>query len=252
MIEHVLIASPVRQSSEVLQLFLKSIERLDTEGMVVDFLFVDDNTETSEDLISFRIRNPNTLIWSNKDKRPSYPRTETTHEWSDDLVWRVAAMKDDILCHMEDMAYDYLFLIDSDVLVPPDTIKRLIQTKKDIISNIYWTSWQPNTKEMPQVWVQDSYTMSEEFIGKLKVPGIYEVGGLGACTLIRLKAINMGASFERIHNVSFWGEDRHFCIRAVALGLSLHVDTNNPGFHIYRQSDLPKAEEYLLKTNKRN
>ena len=30
-----------------------------------------------------------------------------------------------------------------------------------------------------------------------------------------------------------FGEDRHFCIRAAALGLSLYVDTHYPAYHIY-------------------
>src|SRR5690606_16569030 len=43
-------------------------------------------------------------------------------------------------------------------------------------------------------------------------------------------------------NISFWGEDRHFCIRAQALGFDLFVDTNYPAFHIYREDDLQVLE----------
>src|SRR5690606_16148011 len=51
-------------------------------------------------------------------------------------------------------------------------------------------------------------------------------------------------SFSEIKNLSFWGEDRHFCIRAAALGLSLYVDTNYPAYHIYRESDLEGVWKY--------
>ena len=48
------------------------------------------------------------------------------------------------------------------------------------------------------------------------------------------KALKLGVSFSIIDNISFWGEDRHFCIRAEALGLKLYVDTVYPAYHIYR------------------
>lgn len=71
------------------------------------------------------------------------------------------------------------------------------------------------------------------------------VGGLGACTLIRRKALLAGVSFKQLSNLSFWGEDRHFCIRAQALGLSLFVDTHHPAFHLYRESDFAEARIWM-------
>jgi hypothetical protein len=68
---------------------------------------------------------------------------------------------------------------------------------------------------------------------------------LGACTLISSKALKAGVNFSEIKNVSFWGEDRHFCIRASALGFSLFVDTRLPAYHIYREKDLDGAAAYI-------
>lgn len=78
----------------------------------------------------------------------------------------------------------------------------------------------------------------------LKLPGLYEVGGLGACTLISRYAMLAGVNFEPIKNLSFWGEDRHFCVRAAAIGIPLYVDTYVPAYHIYRESDLDGAERF--------
>ncbi len=145
--------------------------------------------------------------------------------------------------------YDYLFLVDSDLIIHPETINYLLKANKDIISEVFWTKWEPNADKQPQVWISDEYkqwvqqrgeTLSEEevveryqqFISKMRTPGVYEVGGLGACTLISRKALQAGVNFKQIKNLSFWGEDRHFCIRAVALGLSLHVDTHVPPLHL--------------------
>ena len=89
---------------------------------------------------------------------------------------------------------------------------------------------------------------TQAFISQLKSPGIYEVGGLGACTLISRKALDSGVNFNPISNLSFWGEDRHFCIRSVVLGYKLYVDTHLPAFHMYRESDLKEAEVFITKT----
>ncbi|MCL6593455.1 MAG: glycosyl transferase, partial [Alicyclobacillus sp.] len=84
----------------------------------------------------------------------------------------------------------------------------------------------------------------QQFLNQLRIPGIYEVGGLGACTLIRRSALEKGVNFSEIPNLSFWGEDRHFCIRAAALGLRLWVDTHVPAYHIYRLDDLDGVTLY--------
>jgi len=86
-------------------------------------------------------------------------------------------------------------------------------------------------------------------LNQLKVPGVYTVGGLGACTLISKRAIQAGVNFKEIYNISFMGEDRHFCIRAVALGFELFVDTHYPAFHIYRLSDLDGLAEFKMRIN---
>ncbi|WP_406543585.1 glycosyltransferase family 2 protein [Clostridium ljungdahlii] len=103
-------------------------------------------------------------------------------------------------------------------------------------------------KERNEILSQDEFNKKyTDFIEKLKKPGVYEVGGLGACTLISKEAIEKGVNFNKIYNLSFWGEDRHFCIRAAALGLKLYVDTTYPAYHIYRKDNLEKIEEFKNK-----
>lgn len=267
----VLIGSPVRQAADILNPFLTSLERIDAKRHSADFLFIDDNEspEASLELAAFQSRTMgrrSVLIWPSQEPSVPYRCNEVTHEWNETLVWRVAAMKDRIITHAKTHDYDYLFLIDSDVLVSPDTIDRLLTAEKDIICNIFWTSWQPGTIEMPQVWLQDVYSLVQKgrseslsdeeanrrlhsFLQQLREPGIYEVGGLGACTLISRQAIRAGVRFAEIRNVSFWGEDRHFCIRAAALGFPLFVDTRRPAYHIYRPSNLQGVDAYLHATS---
>lgn len=259
-----LIGSPIRQAPPILKEFLNSLSELNVDGISVDCLFIDDNREllSSSLLKSFQVVDQQvTILESHTAHISSYRRDEQTHHWDDAHVWRVAGFKNTIIEFARHNQYDYLWLIDSDLVLHPLTLQQLVAAGKDIVSNLFWTRWQPNTVEMPQVWLQDEYnlyvkkrgeTVSKEeetrrifeFMNQLRIPGVYEVGGLGACTLISARALEAGVNFKRIKNLSFWGEDRHFCVRAQALGFPLFVDTHHPAYHIYRDSELAGVSAY--------
>ncbi|MCM3758431.1 glycosyltransferase [Sporosarcina aquimarina] len=262
----VLVGCPVYQKPVILKEFLRSLQRLQQTHVQLSFLFFDDNQDklSSQLLIQFANENQNVTVLPS-EYNDEYLSDDTSHYWNEHLVWKVANMKDQIIQHALDDTYDYLFLVDSDILLSPQTIEHLIYSEKDIISEIFWTKWQPEAHEQPQVWMSDEYTQWEQvraerlsdeektsryldFIQKMRTPGIYQVGGLGACTLISKKALRAGVNFKEIHNLSFWGEDRHFCVRAAALGFPLYVDTYFPAYHIYRTSDLEGIEGFLNKT----
>lgn len=267
----VLIGSPIRQSPNILREFLESLLELEQGDMEYTFIFVDDNDneEASRLLQDFQTQRPTILlsVTENEKKRGAYLVNHITHYWGEHLVWKVAKFKDLIIANALKGGYDYLFLVDSDLVLHPATLKHLISTQKDIISEIFWTSWYPCSPELPNVWLYDKYDMVrrergetltkeeeerrvQEFLDQLRVPGIYEVGGLGACTLISRKALLAGVSFSEIRNLTLWGEDRHFCVRALALGLSLWVDTHYPAYHIYRESLLAGVEEFKARCKK--
>lgn len=262
----VLIGSPIHQRPMVLKEFLNSLLRLNIADIELDFHLVDDNDdeESSRLLQEFQSMGDHIYLQSS-GFHDAYIRNDTTHFWNTNLVWKVANFKNLMINRAQTLNYDYLFLIDSDLILHPDTLRHLIGTNKDIISEVFWTQWQPETMFQPQVWMHDEYNQWEllpgeklqpeeinrrfhEFIAKMRIPGIYEVGGLGACTLISQYAIKAGVSYNQIRNISYWGEDRHFCIRAAALGIPLFVDTHYPALHLYRDSDLSKVENFIETT----
>ncbi|KUO72312.1 MAG: glycosyl transferase [Desulfosporosinus sp. BRH_c37] len=255
----VLIASPVKQKERILSEFLYSLIRLEASQVELDFAFIDDHNDHTL-LSQFALERSNVRIFSG-DHEEDYHRDESTHYWQEDLVWKVARYKDRFIKIALDEGYDYLFLVDSDLYLDPNSLPHLLSLKKDIVSEVYWTRWKPELIPLPQVWIRDQYTLYEssrgeplseaeidkrtrEFLQMLSHPGTYKVGGLGACTLITRNALKRGVSFQEIYNLGLTGEDRHFCVRAVALGLELYADTHYPPFHIYRESELEKLQEY--------
>lgn len=251
----ILIGAPIHQEPEILELYLKSLQDLNTHNLEVNYCFVDDNIvqESKQILKKFKEENNVKILKSYSHDR--YEKNEHTHVWKENLIWKVADFKNRIITEAIKGKYDYLLFVDSDLILHNETLQQLIKAGKDIISEVFWTKWTPDAIALPQVWVRDQYTLFKQgrgekiaqkevdrrvldFLKMLKKPGVYEVGGLGALTLISRKALDKGVNFSEIKNVSYWGEDRHFCIRALALGLKLHVDTHYPAYHIYRKSDL--------------
>jgi glycosyltransferase involved in cell wall biosynthesis len=266
MTKRILIGSPVHQKPDILREFLTSLLELEQENLIVEYQFIDDNEseESSKLLADFANNVKTTVIDTYSGEKEAYHCDEYTHHWKETQIWKVAQMKDQIITYAKENDFDYLLLIDSDLILHPYTLKQLIKAKKEIISNIFWTKWQPDAAELPQVWLQDKYTLyhkqrnetltdeeiehrTQTFLEQLRQPGVYKVGGLGACTLITKHALARGVKFAEIPNISYWGEDRHFSIRATALGLSLYVDTHYPAYHLYRASDLTRLPAYKRK-----
>jgi glycosyltransferase involved in cell wall biosynthesis len=262
----VLVGSPIRQKPSILKEFLESLDRQAQKAYTLEFFFVDDNVEDDSHSLLSKFQKDHTTLChiegpENDWTSSAYVCTETTHNWKDEIIWKVASFKDRIIGKARNEGYDYLFLIDSDIVLHPDTIDQLILSGKDIVSNAFWTKWSPEAQPMPAVWISDEYTLysiadgeqisgeerdrrCNEFISQLKVPGVYPVGGLGACTLISKHALQAGACFKKLPHLRFWGEDRHFCVRAASLGLSMYCDTHLPACHIYRESLLPYVAHY--------
>lgn len=254
--KRVLIGSPIRQKPEILREFLTSLSQLNKDMLDVAWFFVDDNdnSASSKLLEQFREVTPKVTVHRHQSSAP-YISNDTTHNWNDKLISKVAELKNLIIRAALQNEADYLFLVDSDLVLHPNTLEHLISRGKDIISQVFWTSWQPDSPAVPQVWLYDQYTQchvdrgrnmaqeelvagTQKFIEMLKQPGTYEVGGLGACTVISKKALLAGVNFSEVKNISFWGEDRHFCIRAAVLGFALYADTHYLAYHIYREADL--------------
>ncbi len=265
----ILLGSPIRQKPLILQEFLQSLDRLEKVNYTIDYFFIEgnDHPESKKLLADFaKDKGSRCLLFSESEAmlKTACICNESTHYWREDIIWKIASFKDQMIQKAKEEKYNYLFLVDSDLVLHPHTLEQLILAKKDIITNNFWTKWTPDSPPLPQVWVSDHYTLFHheineqltqeeihkrtlDFLQMLQKPGVYEVGGLGACTLISQEALNRGVSFARIKNLTFWGEDRHFCIRAAALGLTLHADTHYPAYHIYRESELAGVEEFKKK-----
>lgn len=264
-----LVGSPVYQKPKILEAFLKSLHSLNHNGSTPDYIFVDDNAdeESRRLLAGFQREGSATIILPGMENT-GYVCDEESHHWNDNLMLKVANFKNQIIQYAIDNAYDSLFFVDSDLVLHPDLLIHLEQQNQEVVSEIFWTRWHDGLPMEPNVWLFDEYDLvpkqlgeewnqmlgEEEnarrragFIEQLKRPGLYEVGGLGACTLISRSALLKSVNFSPIRNLTIHGEDRFFCIRAAVLNIGLFVDTCFPAYHIYREPDLAGAADYMAR-----
>ena len=240
----VILFSPVRQDFGTLNLALGS--HVGLTGVAERWYYDDNDSPDSADLLARaggRILNPI------EAEKPAYDTTGETHAWNSQLVSRIARIRNHAIEEFLKTDADALFIVDSDIIPHPGLVDHLASLDLPIVSEVFWSKWRPQEPWMPNVWDGHPYLFSSpESITRLRLrhAGPVEVGGLGACTLIRREVFKRGVRYEPVEGLRhIWGEDRWFAIRAASNGFPLYADTLLPPFHVYRREQLEEARTWF-------
>lgn len=128
---------------------------------------------------------------------------------------------------------DYILWLDSDMVFPPETLKRLLEvmekTGADIVSGLYFRRVAPYTPvAFSKLDINGKLCSWENYNGPLD-QGPQEVPGIGfGCVLHRTELLlEMAAQFTDFFGpLANVGEDLSFCWRARQLGYKIVLDTN--------------------------
>lgn len=268
----ILIGTSVRQSEEVFKYYLDSLDKLiKPDGYEIHRLFCLHNSEHLRPILENHPCYKKTLDFIVHNDDISYTKDEVTHNWNNGAVDAITNIKNFILDYARYNGYEYMFFVDSDLILQPETLVSLVEAKKDIIAEIFWTKWTPDEPESPNAWDYDGYTFGietsdndeferitslpfdkqSEYAKQLKfeqwhTKGIYKVGMSGACILLNRKVLDcVNINYNKVKNISLWGEDRHFCIRAASHDFEIWIDTNYPATHLYRDSELEQYRKVV-------
>jgi cellulose synthase/poly-beta-1,6-N-acetylglucosamine synthase-like glycosyltransferase len=242
---------PVRLELAGLQVLLRSLDNIDVRGLNVSVAFYDDNDDKNSSAMLAQYcqkgEKSRIVLPALSDLPASeHSRSGSDRGWTPSSVDRIIKIKNAGISFAREKDVDFLFLLDADLIMHPYLVSWLVSKEVDIVAGIFWTKFRSDGPLMPNVWDVQTYKhLSAESIIRLREAGLHRVGGLGAATLLSRKALHSGLSFARIPNVDFWGEDKHFCVRAVCLGFELYVDTTYPLFHMYRPGDVEEGRRWL-------
>lgn len=224
----ILITAPLRQDPRYFDEYRESVDRLIVpEGYKVNTYYVINNCD---EIMPHLRKNDSFIVCDNPN---AYLKTAGDHVWQDENIRRVAELRNYTIDFALDAGYDYWFSIDTDLVLHPMTLKALLDADKDIVSEIFWSK-DPGGYEWCNAWMRDRYSGTEP---QFKTPGLYQVGMTGACTLVKRKVLEAGVNYDFLPNLTIWGEDRHFCIRAAAHRFEMWVDTHYPATHLFTEND---------------
>jgi len=245
----ILIGSPVRCSepwqTKAFKHYLESLDNLE-KPCQTDRLFLLHNSPHLREYVKEGAISGGTQYLADVETPDTYKCTEKTHEWESPNLLAVTAMRNYLISTAREMGYDYYFMVDSDLVLHPQTLVKLIEAQKDIVAEAFWTKWTPDDIEAVNAWDRDLYSFSPDRDTRFKqfrTPGLYKVGMSGACIMMNKKVLESKINYDYIPCVSFWGEDRAFSIRAACAGFEIWLDTHHPPIHLYRPSELNKYVE---------
>lgn len=165
------------------------------------------------------------------------------HTWTEASWLRVGRMRQDFLDMGEAQGYDAVWFVDTDLILGPRTLEYMIDTAAPIAVGVFWTKWPGLDVILPNVWDQHPYNFATdgETVPTLDAltKGSKEalVNGGGACTLIHKEAFGKALYYPPLQGMpdGFWGEDRHFSVRANAHGLDMIATARSRIAHLYSE-----------------
>lgn len=129
---------------------------------------------------------------------------------------------------------DYILWLDSDMIVPPDTLIRMLrhmEAGKDFVSGIYFRRRAPFA---PVIYSRVDREGHADF-NDYPEDSVFEIAGAGfGCCMTRVSmlediALNFRDWFTPFNN---YGEDLSFCLRALESGYKLYCDSTIKCGHV--------------------
>lgn len=257
----VLIAAPIRDRAWVLPEYLDSLKGLDTSGLSVHYFFlVQSSEDASLDVVV------NTVIGEGGVTNPTWPNT--TVGYIDEVPKadnRYNRIEDGIYSHLQlmrerirqlavDMKVDYLFSVDSDIMVRPDTLQKLLSDEKDfvaaILSNTPTGSFTgPNAIRQAGGGKGPYRDLPYWYNFKPEGVGVVPVFATGACFLASRKYLEACTYLPDVPQYyksplgKLPGEDMFFAVSGETQGLTQWLDETHRVFHVWGPKQLETYQE---------
>lgn len=212
----VMIGCPVRNRAWILPRYLDCLQKLNQRTFEARYGFIiNDCSDTSPQLLAqFARQHPGRvkLIEKNHPSPGGYHRGEYNFS-------HLAELRNHLLQACLQSDCDYLFSLDSDILVPQPTLEQLLEDNCDIISALVCNGHEigdPGIYNILQRQADGSYMHMRDFPRNK----VFPVDCTGAACLVKRSVIEARVRYSGGRG----GEDIAFCEAAVARGFDIYCD----------------------------
>jgi GT2 family glycosyltransferase len=231
----VVIGTPIRDRAWILSRYLESIYNLDypKEEIILVFLINDSNDSSAKIIANItypwckdKYKYKNIII---SDKHYGFESCDRELGRTTEKFLHFARIRNDwigLFKHIKDVTH--IFSIDSDILVPKNSLKKLIENDRDICSMVISNSIVKRGygKDITNLFTyNENYEQYENILNYND--SLFEVDVTGSVCLIKRKVL------EKVdYQAHPLGEDFGFCIKAKQLGFKVWCDGSLKGEHI--------------------
>ncbi|MGS0763111.1 glycosyltransferase [Syntrophomonas curvata] len=212
----VMIGCPVRNRAWVLPSYLDCLQKLDKGLFEISYCFIiNDCSDASPGILARFAREgpePVTLIFKDHQQPGGFRRGEYSFS-------HLAKLRNFLLQAFLESDCNYLFSLDSDILVPPNTLVQLLRDQCDMVSALVCNGHElgdPGIYNILQRGGEGSYLHIRDFPRNQ----VFPVDCTGAACLIKRSVIEAGTRYSGRRG----GEDIAFCEAARTKGFGIFCD----------------------------
>lgn len=228
----ILITAPIHQSKEIFKEYLLSLSNLlIPENYEAFFYFYLHNCSELKELLK---ENQYEEVLDNSKYN------FFSHDFKNENYSALSYIRTKALQKAREENFDYVFSVDSDVLIHPKTLIYLLKDNQDIAGMINWSKSFSGDKILPNCYDLEYWRWWENN-SILMQKGLYERGIISATVLLGKRIIqNEKIDYYPIPNIecSQW-EDYALSLKAHIMipDLKMSIDTKLPCRHLYKEKD---------------
>jgi GT2 family glycosyltransferase len=218
----ILVGCPIQNREDVVERYLESIYNLDyPKDRIILSFYVNNSTDRTGELINrftdlhgYRYHG----VYYFEDKKIFKGRTDDQSRRKRDYVL-FTIVRNNWLTYIEPIQFDYLMSIDSDVLIEPQGLNKLIENIEGNDSVDVCSALVFNGKFLGKMWYNYLSKTKPNFLRNNVPDKLFEVSVTGACILIPKELLQ----FTR-YDTHKQGEDVPFCRNLVQQDFRLWCD----------------------------
>jgi glycosyltransferase involved in cell wall biosynthesis len=223
-----MIGCPVRNRAWILQDYLHSLLKMDYPSRLIEYCFIinDCQDQTPEILADFAATAPSPVYLVNINLNTRYGHKRGEYSFKN-----LALLRNLLLERFLQSMCQYLFSVDSDILVPPNTLRDLMADRCDIVSALVCNGHlvgQRNLFNVLEKTPQGNYV----HIKKIPFNRLFEVDCTGAAYLISRQVIE---DYGVRYSAEYGAEDIGFCQRAKQQGIKIFCDSRVECIHVMQE-----------------